>query len=130
MRCVSGPVEFVIDHVALSQDANERVVSAVDIGDRDDSICAGESPFGGGPRVVAAEYCGDENTQQQQIPSDRTQRRTLGDSSDNVKLLYMLPICATSIVLLIQDCLALAFGLARFNPGSGPRSLVRSVADR
>ncbi len=43
---VSGPAEFVIDHVALPQDANERVVSAVDIGDRDDSICAGESPLG------------------------------------------------------------------------------------
>ena len=128
MRCATGPANFAIDHAAPPQDANERVVSAVDIGDRDDSICAGESPFGSGPRVISAKYCSDEGTQKQQIPSDRTQRRTLGDSSDNVKLLYMLPICATSIVLLIQDRLALAFGLADFSPGSGRGCLARNVA--
>ena len=62
---VSGPAQLVVDHVTLPQDANERVVSAMDIGDRDDSIRADKSPLGSGPRVIAAEYRGDENTQQQ-----------------------------------------------------------------
>ena len=65
MRRAPGPPSFGIDHAALPQDANERVVSAVDIGDRDDSICTGKSPFGSRPRIIAAEYRGDENTQQQ-----------------------------------------------------------------
>jgi hypothetical protein len=90
MRCATGPSNFGIDHAAPPQDANERVVSAVDICDRDDSICVGESPFGGGPRVISAKYRSDEGTQKQQIPSDGLQQRTLGSSSDNVKLLYVI----------------------------------------
>ena len=39
-------------------------------------------------------------------------KRDIGYSKNFVRALIVLPICATTIVLLIQDSLALAFGLA------------------